>query len=338
MMMIEPSSTVPLLSSWVYPSLLVLGWLTSFGLTGLVTQQLRRRQLLDRPNERSSHRMPTPRGGGWGILPPVLIGWAALAWAMGELAVTGPALLACLLLALICWADDLHTVPPMQRLLGQALAVTAGLLALPPDALIFQGLLPLPLDRLIAGLGWVWWVNLYNFMDGIDGISGTETLSIAGGLVLLLLWLGLDTSLGASAALLAGVSLGFLAWNWHPARLFLGDVGSVPLGYLTGWLLLVLAVSGLWLPALLLPLYYAADGTFTLFRRLWRRERVWEPHRQHFYQQAVDRGVPHDRVVLAILAVNLVLAGIALISLDSPWAALAGPLAVAGLLLWMRRR
>ncbi len=107
-------------------------------------------------------------------------------------------------------------------------------------------------------------------------------------------------------ALLAG-ALGFLWWNWHPARIFLGDVGSVPLGFLIGWLLLVLAKNGHWQAALILPLYYLADATITLIRRALRGEKVWQAHREHFYQQAVRRGLSHADVVRHVLALNLVL-------------------------------
>src|SRR5262249_59322582 len=107
----------------------------------------------------------------------------------------------------------------------------------------------------------------------------------------------------------AAASVGFLVWNWAPARIFLGDVGSVPLGYLLGFLLLALAWSGYWKIALILPLYFLADATITLCRRLVRGERVWRPHRTHFYQRAVQRGLGHADVVLRVIAANLLLIG-----------------------------
>ncbi|MFC7333217.1 MraY family glycosyltransferase [Rhodocista pekingensis] len=324
-------------SAWLYPAALLLPWLAARVLTGRVTAELRRRQVLDRPNHRSSHTLPTPRGGGWGVLPVVWAAWALLGWQAGALAGTGPVLAASALLALVSWADDMRPVPPLPRLAAQALAVTAGLLALPGDALLFQGLLPLPADRLLAALGWLWFVNLYNFMDGIDGITGSQTLFLGAGVALLLLLAGQPGPEAAYGLALAGAAAGFLAWNWRPARVFLGDVGSVPLGYLTGWLLLTAAAEGLWLPAAILPLYYLADATLTLLRRLLRGERVWQPHREHFYQRAVDRLCRHDRVVLAILAADAVLLAVAAATLSRPWAALAAPLAVLALLAWMAR-
>src|SRR6202012_503206 len=107
------------------------------------------------------------------------------------------------------------------------------------------------------------------------------------------------------ALLLTGASLGFLVFNWHPAKIFAGDVGSVPLGYLTGFLLLVLAVHGQWAPALILPLYYLADTGITLAHRAARREKIWKAHREHFYQRATPGSARHDRIVLWISGVNV---------------------------------
>src|SRR3546814_8785143 len=123
-----------------------------------------------------------------------------------------------------------------------------------------------------------------------------------------------------------------------PAKVFLGDVGSVPLGFLLGWLLLGLAAAGHWAAALILPLYYLADATITLGCRALRREKIWQAHREHFYQRAVQRGRSHATVSRAVFGVNACLAALALASLTAPWMALvAAALVVAGLLAWMAR-
>jgi UDP-N-acetylmuramyl pentapeptide phosphotransferase/UDP-N-acetylglucosamine-1-phosphate transferase len=181
-----------------------------------------------------------------------------------------------------------------------------------PEGAVFQGWLPSWLDRAAAALVWVWFVNLYNFMDGIDGIAGSEAAAIGIGLALFAVTgIGDDPALAASAAApgaaIAAAAIGFLVWNWAPARIFLGDVGSVPLGYLLGFLLLAAAARGHWEIALILPLYFLADATITLLRRLARGERVWLPHRQHFYQQAVRRGLGHAAIVRRVIAANLIL-------------------------------
>jgi len=130
------------------------------------------------------------------------------------------------------------------------------------------------------------------------------------------------------------VALGFLAWNWAPAKLFLGDVGSIPLGYLTGWLLLGMAGEGHWAPALILPLYYLVDATLTLLRRAARFEKIWHAHREHFYQRAVQAGLDHGGVVLRILGANLALIALAVLGLEWSWVAVALAFLVVGLLLW----
>jgi len=272
---------------------LVLGW-------------LRKKQVLDIPNERSSHSLPTPRGGGLAVTPICLAAWALLAW-LGEAPITSLWVAAGGLgLLVLSWLDDRHNLPAAPRLALHACACIIGLAALPSDALILQGWLPFWADRLVALLGYVWFVNLYNFMDGVDGITGVETACVALGLTALAVVFRRVEIMGLSLTLVAA-AIGFLIWNWHPAKLFLGDSGSVPLGYLLGWLLLDLAGHGELIAALILPLYYLADATITLGRRAVRGEKVWQAHREHFYQQAVKGGEPHDRVVLTILGANMLL-------------------------------
>jgi UDP-N-acetylmuramyl pentapeptide phosphotransferase/UDP-N-acetylglucosamine-1-phosphate transferase len=202
---------------------------------------------------------------------------------------------------------------------------------------VFQELLPDWLDTVAAAVLWLWFLNLFNFMDGIDGITGVETVAIGGGLAAFALFAGEGPSTAWFGATLAAAAAGFLVWNWHPARIFLGDVGSVPVGYLLGFLLLSLAAQGHWAPALILPGYYLADATITLVRRTLRGERIWQAHAQHFYQRAVQDGLSHAQVSLAILAADLVLIGLAMTALAHPLPSVAAAaLVVAALLAWMR--
>jgi UDP-N-acetylmuramyl pentapeptide phosphotransferase/UDP-N-acetylglucosamine-1-phosphate transferase len=195
-------------------------------------------------------------------------------------------------------------------------------------------LLPELADRLVAGLAWIWFINLFNFMDGIDGIAGVEAACIGAGLFVVLQGLGSPAGLGLIALATAGAALGFLWWNWQPARIFLGDVGSVPLGYLLGWLLLSAAAAGAWAPALILPLYYLADASLTLVRRLLRGERIWHAHRQHAYQRAVQGGMSHAQTVRIIAAGNLALIGLAVVAGGGwPMAALGAAVFVVLLVL-----
>jgi UDP-N-acetylmuramyl pentapeptide phosphotransferase/UDP-N-acetylglucosamine-1-phosphate transferase len=286
---------------------------------------LRERAILDHPNERSSHHTPTPKGGGIVVIAVVLVAWIGI----GIVFESGPFLTwimpaTVFVLAVLSWVDDLRGLPPALRLLFQITAVCVALALRPEPALVFQGVLPVTLDVFAAGLLWVWFINLFNFMDGIDGITGAQALVIG-------LGIGLVSS-GPAALLgviIAGAALGFLKWNWHPAKVFLGDVGSVPLGFLLGWLLLDLAAAGHWAAALILPAYYLFDATITLIRRAVRGEKIWQAHRQHFYQKAVQRGLSHATVSSVVLAVGVVLVSLAW-SAEHGWALPA--LASAGLL------
>ena len=278
--------------------------------TGALIPILRRRGMLDYPNERSSHFDPTPRGGGIAVTISILLAWIAL-HKVGLVASSFVSIaLGTSLLALVSWIDDLRGLSPGMRLVAQGAAVTIGILVLPSTRSALEAWLGSTLFFVAAGLVWVWWINLFNFMDGIDGLAVSEAAAICSGLLLFaLVGDGADPAAALLAAGIIGAAIGFLVWNWSPARIFLGDVGSVPLGYLSGFLLLDLASRGRWKIVLILPLYFLADATITLLRRLLAGERVWEPHRQHFYQQAVRNGLPHSAVVKRVIAANLLLIG-----------------------------
>ena len=312
-------------------------------LTGLVRALLRRHGILDRPNDRSSHQAAVPRGGGIAVVGVLLAAWLVL-WFTDASAGSGTlfwvALAGGLGLAAVSWLDDLSgSVPIFVRLGVQVVAVGAGIASLPGDGLVFQGTVPALVDHALAAVAWLWFVNLFNFMDGIDGLSGAEGASLGLGTFLLALLGAAPAWLGPLGLTLAGVSLSFLLWNWHPARIFLGDVGSVPLGYLAGWLVLALATAGAWQAALLLPAYYLADATLTLVRRLSRGRRVWQAHREHFYQRVVAAGWSHGRTAALIAGHNLLLVGLAVASQQSPAAAAAslaaGAMLVAALLWYL---
>ncbi len=296
----------------------VLGW-------------LRRRAILDHPNERSSHRIPTPRGGGLAVVPVVLLGWISLTEAGAIQAPVWPILAIAALLMAVSWLDDRRGLPAGLRLAIHLAAAIAGVLCLPDGSSITQGLLPPVADRVLAVLAWAWFANLFNFMDGIDGIAGTETAAIGLGIAAVAAAAGTHPS--PEALVLAGAACGFLVWNWHPAKIFLGDVGSVPLGFLLGWLLIGLAARGQWAAALILPAYYLADATITLIRRAIAGEKIWQAHRQHFYQIATRGGASHAAVVRWVAAANILLIALACESIDRPVEALVGAAIVVAPLL-----
>lgn len=320
-------------------SLVVMGgtvWLATMG----VLAWLKRRDFLDQPNERSSHAVPVPRGGGLALIPLLLVAW--LLWsALGPPLPPGffAVILGAVGLAAVSWLDDRRGLSAGLRLGAQALAVAFGLIAMSDAGLVFQGILPPVLDRLLAGLCWLWFVNLFNFMDGIDGITGVETTSVALGLAVVAFTSLLPLSQTVLPLLMVAAVLGFLPWNWQPAKVFLGDVGSVPLGFLLGWLLLLVAAQGMWAVAIILPLYYWVDASLTLTKRALRREKIWQAHREHAYQRAVQGGVSHAGVCLRVLTCNLVLVVLAYYAVaKGPWLPLVGAFVVVAVLMLVLER
>jgi UDP-N-acetylmuramyl pentapeptide phosphotransferase/UDP-N-acetylglucosamine-1-phosphate transferase len=287
----------------------------------VVLRPLLVRYALARPNARSSHREPTPQGGGIAVVAAALAAlWLGVALSPFDVAASAqlPALtLAALTLALTGAVDDIRGLGAAPRLVLQAIAVGAIVATLPASFSIIPQL-PRPLELAILLLGGMWFVNLVNFMDGIDWMTVAEVVPVAAGVALL----GLIGAAPAPAVLVAlallGGMIGFAPFNRPVARLFLGDVGSLPIGLMLGWILLLLAGRGHLVAALLLPLYYLADASITLGRRLLRRERVWEAHRTHFYQRATERGFSVSEVVVRVFVLNVALAALALVSAIEP--------------------
>ncbi len=312
----------------LYALVLVATWAT----VGVLRRLLLRRAVLDRPNARSSHATPTPRGAGLVLTPILATAWIWIgldrSWDPTWMAVP----LGALALGALSWWDDLRDLPAWPRLVGH-LIVAFGVLGVAAPGPLFGGLLPGWLDLAATGLAWVWFVNLYNFMDGIDGITGVQTATLGFGAATIALVAGLPAGFEALGLACGLAALAFLAWNWHPAKIFLGDVGSVPLGFLLGWLLIVLAAEGQPAPAMILAAYYLADATLTVLRRAVRRRNVLSAHREHFYQLAVRGGWTHDRVAMTILGADALLLVLALIAVRHPLPALAVAVLVTGLLL-----
>jgi len=294
------------------------------------------RHVLANPNARSSHRVPTPQGGGIAVVAATLIAAGFIGVYAGPINFAIPAAVfgAALFIALVGLADDIKSIPVLPRLLLQGAAVAAIILAAPADARIIPAC-PVWIERGLILLAGLWFVNLVNFMDGLDWITAAEVVPITGAMILLG-WLGefpLPVTLVAAA--LCGAMIGFAPFNRPVARIFLGDVGSLPIGLLLGWCLLQLAYDKHFVAALLLPLYYLSDATATLLRRMARREPFWAAHRSHFYQRATDNGYSVLQVVGEVFALNVVLAilAVASVNLNSAVAGvlplLAGAAAVA---------
>lgn len=294
--------------------------------------------VLDNPNERSLHKAPVPRGGGVGIWLAVFPLWVAGDIILGQLEEHFFLMLGTAALIVISWLDDKKSLSPQQRFMVHLAAVACGIIALPINLMVFQGVFPLLLDRALAGFAWLWFINLTNFMDGIDGITAAETSHLAIGFLLLGAFIpALPASSTIIAVLLLGGVIGFLVWNWHPAKLFMGDVGSIPLGFLLGYLMLLLAVHGYLGVAVCLPLYYVADASITLIRRIYEKKKFWQAHREHFYQQAA-LVAGHVRTLKPIIGANLGLLAICFATIKiSPFVLLLAPLLVISLLWYLKR-
>ncbi|MGY3074636.1 UDP-N-acetylmuramyl pentapeptide phosphotransferase/UDP-N-acetylglucosamine-1-phosphate transferase [Bradyrhizobium sp. LM6.10] len=252
------------------------------------------------------------QGAGIAVIAATLL--VASAWAAWANVAIPPALIAAtILIALVGFADDIVSLPVLVRLVLQAAAVGAVVFTAPETARIAPAL-PLALERGLILLAGVWFVNLVNFMDGLDLMTVAEVVPVTAALLLLGLLSDLSWPAALIAAALCGAVLGFAPFNKPLAKVFLGDVGSLPIGLLLGWCLLELAWHGQAAAALLLPAYYLADATITLFRRIARREQFWSAHRSHFYQRATDNAFTVPQVIREVFVLNLVLALLAIVT------------------------
>lgn len=264
---------------------------------------------VDRPNERSLHVRPTPRTGGVGVMAGTLAGGSLVVWA-GQ----GPddpalALAGALLLALVGLVDDRLNLSARVRLAVQ-LAAAGGFVAVSGTGVAAWALLPLVLSL-------VWMTNLYNFMDGSDGLAGG--MAVWGFVAYAAAAFGHgDLTLAALCASVAAAAAGFLFFNFPPARIFMGDSGSVPLGFLAGalgWMGIVAGRWPVWFPVLVFS-PFIMDASITLTRRALRGERVWQAHRTHYYQRLVQMGYGHRGVALRAYGLMAACGGSALAVMD----------------------
>jgi Fuc2NAc and GlcNAc transferase len=286
-----------------------------FATAALLTWIVRRFALahgvIDIPNARSSHALPTPRGGGLAIVSAASVGFVVLAWFEALDAALLMALLGGgLAVAAVGFFDDRRPLSPGIRLavhVAAAIWALAWLGGLPPlcigDETVSLGWL----GHVLAVLGIVWTLNLFNFMDGIDGIAASQAVFMTAGAALLALVSGVSVSPPGSLVFAAACA-GFLLWNWPPAKIFMGDVGSGYLGY--GIAVFAIAAArtapaAVWV-WLILGGTFVADTSVTLLRRLARNERLYEAHRSHAYQWLARRWGTHRRVTIAAVILNLI--------------------------------
>jgi Fuc2NAc and GlcNAc transferase len=326
-------------------SLLAAAFALSFVLTGALRWYALKVRLLDIPNQRSSHAVPVPRGGGLSVVLVFVAGLLVFAVRQDTpFSLLAGLLVPLILVAAVGWLDDHRSIPAPGRLLvhflaaGLALFLLPGLPALPlgPGQVISA-----PWGYPLLMLGLVWAVNLHNFMDGIDGIASVETICVAAGAAVIL-WLNAKSPAPVlPLLLLAAATAGFLAWNWPPAKIFMGDACSGFLGLAIGLFALITTAGdgiNLW-SWLILYGVFAVDATCTLVRRFLRREKLHEAHRSHAYQILARRWRSHRKVTCLVLAINIFwLFPLAVVSSRCPeWAVLCAAVALAPLVFWVIR-
>jgi Fuc2NAc and GlcNAc transferase len=294
----------------IYWWLIPIVFLMSFALTAALRSYALARSIIDVPNARSSHSVPTPRGGGVAIVVGFLVFLPIITWAgLLPLQVLIGTWLAGAVVAIVGFMDDHGHIAARWRLLGHFSAAAWALFWLGgvPAITVFGISIELGwLGGVFAAFYLVWMLNLYNFMDGIDGLASTEAVCACLG-ACLIYWLGDVEGLFWLPLLLATAVAGFLFWNFPPARIFMGDAGSGFLGLMLG----VISLQAAWVSSQLIWVWlillgvFIVDSTFTLMRRLLRGDRVYEAHRSHAYQFATRRFGRHLPVTLSVAAINL---------------------------------
>lgn len=296
---------------WGYIAIFFISCAAAAGLTAAVLKMVMHMRVYDMPNQRSLHDTPTPRGGGLAIVlvlfvTSILLVWrfdnSQYLWLAGIVAVLG----------WLGWRDDQKSLPVSTRLFIQVIIALIAVQVFGRIELLDVGSWQLPLSFIawpFSVLFVLWMINLYNFMDGIDGIAGIE--AITGGLTLAFwFYVSGQYSWSIIGLSIAGAALGFLFYNWQPARIFLGDTGSVTLGGVFATICLAGVYQAEFPLSAVVLLFgvFIFDATVTLIKRLLRGENLAEAHKGHFYQIAVARGLQHWQVSLAVLCLNMLLA------------------------------
>ncbi|MFD0988319.1 glycosyl transferase [Methyloligella solikamskensis] len=276
------------------------------------------RHFLAIPNERSSHGQPVPQGAGIAMMAAMLAVYVAL-WLLDHLQVDPPwplpVLGAAVWLTMLGALDDAADLPILWRLAGQAAAAIVIVFNLPEGFQILPEVLPVTVERSLLVIGIIAFINAVNFLDGIDWITVAQTVPMAAAVIVMAFMGAVPDNVGLIALLLLGATLGFAVFNKHPARIFLGDAGSLPVGLLLAWMLIFVARADVE-AALILPLYTLADTGVTLIRRARQGEPLWVAHRSHFYQRAVMLGFKAPDVTLRVFLLGCLLAALSIAAVE----------------------
>jgi UDP-N-acetylmuramyl pentapeptide phosphotransferase/UDP-N-acetylglucosamine-1-phosphate transferase len=315
-------------------NLIFLGFvaiLASFALTKILIDLMPKLGIVDIPSTRRAHSQITPRGGGlsfvfiYSILLPIFEYMF-----VGSIEDSILVLQIFLPISIVSFWDDVSHVRIPLRLFIHILCSMLAIMWLVHPTPILHYEIPVYIDLAIGTLALLTFLNIYNFMDGIDGITASQSLHFSVTILLLCvvrydLIPNVDMVI-ITAVIIGGWSLGFICFNWSPAKIFLGDVGSISLGFLIGVCLLIIASASakLFAACVIASLYYIADGGMTILIRIVKGERIWEPHLQHFFQKSIQKGKSHKRTVKRIIKCNLLLMCFAVQSLYYPVISIIG--------------
>ncbi len=264
------------------------------------------RNIVDTPNDRTLHHGIIPRGGGLAIIALLVLATLVVGFISGRVAMFFAISISLLAWSSLSWLDDQFDLSPRRRWLIQCVFAVLSVITFGAVDIIHlssERYLVLPLlGAAFSVVGVLWLVNLYNFMDGMDGLAAAQTI-IASATLSFWFWQYGDQGLAIICLVLAAASYGFLLWNWHPAKIFMGDVGSITIGAFFSTILLI-AVSRYDFPVISFILLFAvfvADASVTILRRLFRREKIWLPHRSHYYQRLANMGFSHSKIVIGLI-------------------------------------
>ncbi len=256
---------------------------------------------VDKPNFRSNHKKPVSLGGGIIIIPFIII-FSLLNNYIWNLNI----LISVLILFFISIWDDFKNIRPLTRLFFHFLAISIYITfylypQIEKEFIDNKNILFVFSIFLLFGI--IWFINAFNFMDGINGITSVQVISICLSLLAFGYYINNEFNILAFSVLI--IILVFCYFNWTPASIFLGDAGSIPLGFIMSFLLIDFALQGMWIISVILPLFYLMDTSITLIKRVYKRQKFWEAHKEHFYQQAIKNGFSHSSVSLKLLIVNI---------------------------------
>jgi Fuc2NAc and GlcNAc transferase len=325
---------------------LILVFLLTYGLTKVALIYSLSKGLIDRPGCRTSHKNSMPRGGGISIVITFLISVIALTWSDSLNSFNNAYLsvvVGCSIVAALGFWDDHKHIPAKWRFLVQLFAAFISLMLLPvlPDITFFSMQANLPLLAVpffVTVL--IWSLNLYNFMDGIDGIASIQAITVSISAALILIFNG-EIQMAYLLFVLSASVCGFLFWNWPPAMVFMGDACSGFLGFLLGLMAIITSINGainLWSWLILLAIF-VVDATYTLVRRILQGEKCYEAHRSHAYQILSRQYSSHKKITLSVLIVNIFwLFPLAyLSSIHQYWAPVLGLIAILPLIIVVHR-